>query len=135
VLIVGQVLNNFIAKLFVREGTNLTERKIRDLLDKRDVRFAVLGARACGKTTLINRILGRPIYSDYSSTIGEDPIGKFEYVGLTERVVVHRFSDFGGDESFWSEWDDAFTRDQPNGFIFMIDHEYLDQHQRAFRFL
>jgi len=124
---------NFIADL-LSNGVSHQAKRIRDLLMQSNVRFAILGYRSCGKTTLKNRMLGVPLKVDQPATVGEERIGSFEYVSITQTVSVEKFSDFGGELSYWPLWDDAFTRDRPKGIIFMIDHEHLSEHTEAFKF-
>lgn len=100
-----------------------------------NVQFAVLGNRACGKTTLINRMLGRPLRGrKQAPTVGESRIRKFDYVSVGQTVRVET-SDISGDPTAWQLWDDAFVRDRPQGIIFMIDHVAPNVHKEAFRFL
>lgn len=99
------------------------------------VRFAIFGFRGCGKTTLINRMLGRPIYTVEPPTIGSDPIRPFTYYGVGKKIRVEHFADYAGDPSYWSLWDQAFVRDKPQGIIFMLDHKNLNEHLKAFQFM
>jgi len=113
---------------------------LRAFLQRNDVRFAVLGNRSCGKTTLIKRVIGRAPDIREGATSREEYIGKFklplQYISVVgHSVSVKRLYDFGGDpDRDWPLWDAAFTRDQPDGIIFMVDHENLDQHREAFEF-
>lgn len=132
---VYDILTNFIADL-LSGGITKQAGRLRKVLQRSSLTFVVYGNRACGKTTLINRMLGRPVTAQHAPTLGRDMIGKFDYVALSlgRNIQVRNFSDYGGDRSNWPLWDDAFTRDRPNGIIFMVDHEHLDQHEMALRY-
>jgi hypothetical protein len=129
------VLVGFISNVFAEFTGESFEKHLKKRLKRIGVRFAVFGFRASGKTTLIRRMIGEPIYSRYSPTIGQDPKAPFTYISLGPRISVDRLQDISGDPSQWSLWDKVFTKDKPMGIIFMIDHEHPHYHKRAFNYM
>jgi hypothetical protein len=59
-----------------------------------------------------------------AATSGEDlhiQVRYKDYAVAARKIMFTTISDLSGEQSAWPLWDRAFTRDRPNGIIFVVD--------------
>jgi hypothetical protein len=103
------------------------------------LRIVIIGCRASGETTVLTRLRGRALNMKYAATSGESLHVRVRYKAYDDaarKIMFSTITDLSGERSAWPLWDRAFTRDRPNGIIFVVDgaeKPELDPYRQFYR--